>query len=241
MSCPVSETSRVPPNLVFAPPRSISDQIYEVLKDRILINDLEPGQRLIESEIAQVYQTSRTPVREAFRRLEQDGFVYRVPQGGVRVTEISVQAIKEICGIRAVLEAYVGELACDLITPETLAELKQISRRAQRLLSAGGDFPPALLIELWRLNTQFHDTIYRATRSQHLLKVLNNLRDMVLRFRILTLKQARIRFWEEHEQIIACLEARDKEKLCHLMKLHTEHSAEGALETLEADAKRGGG
>ena len=212
MSYPLSGTSRVPPNLVFAPPRSISDQIYEILKDRILINDLEPGQRLIESEIAQVYQTSRTPIREAFRRLEQDGFVDRVPQGGVRVTEISVQTIKEVFGIRAVLEAYVGELACRHMTPETLAELKQISHQAQRLLSAGDEFPPEMLIELWRLNTQFHDTIYRATLSQQLLKVLNNLRDMVLRFRILTLKQARIRLWEEHEQIIACLEARDREK-----------------------------
>jgi DNA-binding GntR family transcriptional regulator len=223
------------PEIVITPPKSVSDQIYESLKERILLNDIQQGQRLIENEVAGTYSASRTPIREAFRRLEQDGLVEKIPNGGLRVTTVTALEIREIFGIRAVLEAYVGELACDNITPNLIRELHQISQNARQLLDSSNMNSQENLYELWKLNTLFHDTIYRATGSKHLIQLLNNLRDKLLRVRILTLKKAKTEKWKEHKEIIKCLEKGDKQKLPELMKQHIKQSAESALEALDSE------
>ena len=103
-----------PVNSTFlAPPNSISDQIYEYLKEKILYGDTEPGERLMQMQVAESLKASRTPVRDAFRRLVQDGLAERFPQGGIRVTSVDRETIKSVFGIRAVLEAYAIELACE--------------------------------------------------------------------------------------------------------------------------------
>ena len=118
------------------PPNSISDQIYERLKKQILHGEIEPGERLMQNQVAESLKASRTPVREAFRRLEQDGLVERVPQGGVRVTPLDHETIQEVFGIRKVLEAYAIELACDRITAEEIASLKRLVSQSRELLSS---------------------------------------------------------------------------------------------------------
>lgn len=234
MALKILNEAKIESEIVITPPKSISDQIYESLKERILSNLISPGHRLIENEVAGFYQASRTPIREAFRRLEQDGLVERIPRGGLRVTRITASEIREIFGIRAVLEAYVGELACDNITPDLIQKLKGISHQARHFLPSSSDASTENLVELWKLNTTFHDTIYQATQSQHLVRMLNTIRDMLLRVRILTLKKAKLEKWKEHEEIINCLERRDKDRLCELMKQHIQRSAEAALEALGA-------
>src|SRR4030043_1970380 len=122
--------------IIIIPPKSISDQIYEVLKELILLGKIAPGERMIESNIAEDLRTSRTPVREAFQRLVQDGLVERVPQGGVRVTVVTPRMIKEVFGIRAILEVFAVELACDQIDEEPIRKLKELAQQARKLLSS---------------------------------------------------------------------------------------------------------
>lgn len=221
-------------NLI-SPPRSISDQIYDVLKERILLGKISQGERLIESVIAEELQTSRTPVREAFQRLVQDGLVERVPQGGVRVPVITPQMIKEVYGIRAVLEVYAVELACDNIDSETLTRLKEMSKQARKILSSPEANQPKGWIELWRINTLFHETICKASGSEYLVKILSQLKDLVMRFRFLSLRKTRIRAWDEHDLMIKYLENKDKLKLKELMKAHVELATSDALKSLESD------
>jgi DNA-binding GntR family transcriptional regulator len=116
------------------PPNSISDQIYERLKQQILHGEIEPGERLMQIQVAESLKASRTPVREAFRRLEQDGLVERVPRGGVRVTRLELETIQDVFGIRKVLEAYAIELACDRITGDEIAALKRLMSQAGETL-----------------------------------------------------------------------------------------------------------
>lgn len=151
----------VNPNFL-APPNSISDQIYEYLKEKILYGDTEPGERLMQVQVAESLKASRTPVRDAFRRLVQDGLAERLPQGGIRVTSLDRETIKSVFGIRAVLEAYAIELACDTITPEKILILKQLLRHARDLLQEELEWETKLR-SLFELNTRFHETIYRAT------------------------------------------------------------------------------
>jgi DNA-binding GntR family transcriptional regulator len=220
--------------IVIMPPKSVSDQIYEVLKERILLGKIAPGERMIAGTTAEALQTSRTPVREAFQRLVQDGLAERLLQGGVRVTMITPQMIKEIFGIRAVLEAYAVELACDNIDTETILKLKEMARQSRRLLSSPEANRPEGWIALWRLNTSFHETIYRAAGSEYLLKLLSQLKDLVMRFRFLSLKKTRIRACDEHELMIKYLENKDKSKLKELMNAHIELAASDALKSLES-------
>jgi DNA-binding GntR family transcriptional regulator len=220
---------------VIIPPKSISDQIYEVLKERILLGRIAPGERIIENTVAEDLRTSRTPVREAFQRLVQDGLVERVPQGGVRVTVITPRMIKEVFGIRAVLEVYAIELACDNIEVETIIKLKELAQQARKLLSSPEANDPEGLMTLWKINTSFHETIYRAAGSEHLLKVINQLNSLVRRFRFLSLRKTRIRAWDEHEFVIKYLEEKDKARLRELMKSHIELAGSDALKSLEND------
>lgn len=220
---------------MFSPPKSISDQVYEVLKERILLGKISQGERLIESVIAEEVKTSRTPVREAFQRLVQEGLVERVPQGGVRVTVITPQMIKEVYGIRGVLEVYAVELACENNDLETLNKLKEMSKQARKILSSPEANQPKGWIELWRINTLFHETICKASGSECLVKVLNQLKDLVMRFRFLSLRKTRIRAWDEHDLMIKYFESKDKLKLKELMKAHVELATSDALKSLESD------
>ena len=223
-----------PQEILITPPKSISDQIYDVLKERILLGRIAPGERMVASTVAETLKTSRTPVREAFQRLVQDGLVERLLQGGVRVPVMTPQVIKEVYGIRAVLEVYAIELACENIDAETLLKLKEMSRQARALLSYPDANRPEGWVALWRINTSFHETICKAARSEHLLRLLNQLKDLVMRIRFLSLRKTRRRAWDEHELMIKYLESRDKSRLKELVKAHVEMATSDALRSLES-------
>ncbi len=221
-----------------APPNSISDQIYEYLKEKILYGDTEPGERLMQMQVAESLKASRTPVRDAFRRLVQDGLAERLPQGGIRVTSVDRETIKSVFGIRAVLEAYAIELACDTITPEKISILKQLLRHARDLLQEELEWETKLR-SLFELNTRFHETIYRATGNFYLIDIINNLRNIVRRMRFLGLRADSTwsQVWEEHAQLIHFLERRDKEGAISLIKMHLVNAASYVTSALEAEIK----
>jgi DNA-binding GntR family transcriptional regulator len=218
-------------NNFLEPPNSISDQIYERLKQQILHGEIEPGERLMQNQVAENLRASRTPVREAFRRLEQDGLVERVPQGGVRVTRLDIEAIQEVFGIRNVLEAYAIELACGRITVEEIGSLKRLVNQAEELLSSGGLGRETKIKRIFELNTQFHDIIYRASGNSYLMGMINSLRFIVGRLRFLGLRADSTwsRAWDEHAQLIGLLEKRDKESAARLLKTHLVNAVSDVL------------
>ena len=141
------------------PRRTIIDQIYHQLLERIQLGEIESGERLIETQVAGSLDTSRTPVREAFRRLEQDGIVERLPQGGVRVAPVTMEMVSEIFSIRGVLEAFAIEKACEEIRSEDLLQLKVIETHARALIKSKDVGREEKIRQLFKLNTQFHDVI----------------------------------------------------------------------------------
>lgn len=224
---------------VFDLPQSVADQIYKLLRQKIMDQEIRGGDRLIETALAETYAISRTPIREALRRLEQDGLVERMPQGGLRVTSISAEEVKDVYGIRAVLSSYAAELACDLMDRETLAELRDIIGRSRTVLEDSSMSGREQAKRLFELNTVFHETLNEAAGSPRLSTMLNNLRDMVLRFRVLCLQDERIRMeaCTEHERIVALLEAGDKATLSALMRDHVLAGGEAALRALGASGE----
>ena len=223
------------------PPNSISDQIYERLKKQILHGEIEPGERLMQNQVAENLRASRTPVREAFRRLEQDGLVERVPQGGVRVTSLDTETIQQVFGIRNVLEAYAIEMACDRITPQEIDALKRLSGQAQELLSARELGLEAKISRLFELNSQFHDTIYRASGNSYLMGMINSLRNIVGRLRLLGLRADSTwsRAWDEHAQLIELLEGKNKDSAIRLTQSHLVNAASDVLSALSIIGSNG--
>jgi DNA-binding GntR family transcriptional regulator len=202
----------------------MAEQIYDLLRLRIINQDLLPGERLLEVTVSESLKVSRTPVREAFRMLQQDDLVERIPQGGVRVTDLPVDELEEILVLRKILEVHAVEQASQKITEEELDRLQSIVSKAEVMVVAESNGEKIDLAELSRLNTTFHDLICRCARSNYLNKTLEIVRLPILRFRPFSLedKTHRWRGVEEHKQMIAMLKSGDVEKLKELTSKHVE-------------------
>lgn len=213
------------------PPKSISDQIYEVLRNKILDNEIKPGERLMQEQVAEAFRASRTPIRQAFLLLEKDRLVERIPQGGIRVTEINLDTIREVFGIRGVLESYAVELACSKIERQELGRMREIERQATEILATPTRDRSSKYLRLLELNAEFHETIYNATRSILLAEVINNLRSHVHRYRMISMRKTETwkQVWKEHSQIIGCLESRDIPSACKIMHDHISAAASYVL------------
>ena len=213
------------------PPKSISDQIYDLLKKKILNSEILPGERLMQEEVAEAFKASRTPIRQAFHLLEKDGLVERLPQNGFRITRLELETIKDLFAIRRVLEAYGVELACERIEPKTIETLRSIRDQAQQML-ASSDIPrETKLRRIFEFNSQFHETIYRSTNSRYLMDLISNLRNTVLRLRALGVRKNGS--WKqalnEHSRLIDCLEQRDKKAAGKLMRRHIANAMSHVL------------
>jgi DNA-binding GntR family transcriptional regulator len=222
-----------------APPNSIADQIYESLKTRIISGGIEPGHRLYEVKLAASFQASRTPVREALRRLEQDNLVERLASGGVRVIAFDWQAIQDLFNLRAVLEMHAMDLACDRITTEQIAALKQIRAQEQGLQNSGDLDREYLMKRILELNSSFHETIYQATGSKYLMKLITHLRGIMVGLRSMSIKAewAWTQTWEEHNRLIGHLERGEKKAAIKLIKNHVAEAASHVRSVVNAPKK----
>jgi GntR family transcriptional regulator, rspAB operon transcriptional repressor len=224
------------PEQIF-PPKSISDQIYDSLKKKILDNQIMPGERLMQEEIAEVFNASRTPIRQAFILLEKDGLVERLPQGGVRVTQIDIEMVRDVFGIRGALEAYAVELACEKIQEADIDQLKKIEQQASAILATPSVDNGSQLQQLLELNSSFHEIIYKSTGSTFLAALINNLKCVVLRLRALSLREVKTwgQVWKEHSQLIDCLKRRDKINACKIMRDHISAAASYVLAAFQLE------
>src|SRR5262245_59456685 len=142
------------------------DLVVDVIREAILSGELEPGARLLQDDLAERFQMSSTPVREALRQLESEGILQSSPNRGVRVAEVDFQAVREIYLIRAELEA----LATRAATPR----LRRLDLERLRALQAEieADIEQQDLKALRRLNFELHSLIYEAAGMPELLKII---------------------------------------------------------------------
>ena len=196
--------------------RSLGQSVYGNLKQAIVKGELAPGSRLIESRLAEVMGISRTPVREAIHKLEREGLLYRNPTGGFFVSGLTRSDVEETFGIRGVLESYAARLAAIHHQEEELRPLEQKIEEYQLCLDRGeiGALPG--------INTEFHDLLYDLSRSPRLVKMINDLRDQISRFRKVILKMeemARVSN-EDHRLMLRFIRRRDAEGVERLVREH---------------------
>ncbi|MGI6037094.1 MAG: GntR family transcriptional regulator [Limnochordia bacterium] len=192
---------------------SLIDRVYDTLRKEILEGRLAPGTRLTETALAAEFNISRTPVREALALLRNEGLVCQKPGRGLVVREVSVQDIKELMGIRRVLEEYALEQAFDHFTEADLLQLELFINQAKYYLKKND------VQAIFEHNTKFHDYILEKSCNKRLQAILGNLMDPILQFRIMTLHypgncKGSI---ERHEKILQGIRDKDRELARQIM------------------------
>jgi len=200
------------------------EEAYRYLKTRIMSADLTPGASLNELEIAAALGTSRTPVREAIRKLEQEGLAMRYPNRGAIVAKLSMTDVLEIWQIREILEPAACRLAADRVDRNALAELEQALLELR-----GRETGPEAYERFLRADMGLHGLIVEATGNATLRRVLEMLNERVVQVRVVT-SPARFRHAvDEHLAIIAALKARDAEAAMGAMRRHLESARQSLV------------
>lgn len=208
--------------------KPLREIVFETLREAIINAILKPGERLMEIQLAEEMGVSRTPVREAIRKLELEGFVVMVPRKGAYVAGISMKDIADVFEIRAAMEGLAAGLAAERITEDELEQLERI------LVKVGECVKNNDLEKLIEVDTEFHDTLYKACRNERLVQIVSNLREQIQRFRTASLSTpGRMQFaLQEHKKIVEAVSDRNVELAQALAREHIENAENSMLEVL---------
>lgn len=200
----------------------LRDVVFNTLRNAILKGELEPGERLMEIKLAEKLGVSRTPIREAIRKLELEGLVVMTPRKSAEVARITEEDLTDVLEVRRVLEELAIDLSCQNITDDIIAELEDNLVRFKAAVKKND------ITEIATMDVEFHETIYRSTGNKRLIQILNNLREQMYRYRLEYIKdkQTRDNLVIEHRGIIDALKNRDnvngkKAILNHIEKQQT--------------------
>lgn len=204
---------------------SLADKVYAELEEEILSGKYARGQSLHESALADMLGVSRTPLREAIRRLEQDGLLETIPNKGIFVRGISVDDIIDIYNIRINIEGLAIEKAIDKADDEAISELEEILD-LQEFYASKGDYEKSM-----RMDSRFHGCIYKMCGSPPLTDILCNLHNKIQRFRKTSFSSSSRakNATDEHRQMLEAIKMRDSERAVALAKRHTENAKENLI------------
>lgn len=201
------------------------DRAYATLRERITNGEYAAGDRLREENLAEALGVSRTPVREALRRLDMEGFVVLVPHRGAHVVSWSPRDLEEIFGLRAVLEGYAARLAALRVTDEDVAALADLAER----MSAAAATDPPKQDRIVALNADLHERVITASGNQRLRAALVPLVQAPLVHRaVLHSPDLLARCLHHHQELVTALAARNPDWAEATMRAHLC----GALESL---------
>lgn len=211
----------------------LREVVFHTLRNAILTGDIEPGERLMEIKLAQKLGVSRTPIREAIRKLELEGLVVMAPRRGAQVAKITQEDMTQVLEVRAVLEGLAIELACDKVDSEKLDVLREKMIEFEKAVK-GGD-----VVEIATKDVEFHDAIYDAAGNRRLVQILNNLREQMYRYRLEYIKEEEKRqeLIAEHKNIVEAIADKNKEKAKESILLHIYNQEQGILESIQREQK----
>ena len=209
----------------------LRDVVFNTLRKAILRGELKPGERLMEIQLANKLGGSRTPIREAIRKLELEGLVLMIPRKGAEVAQITEKNMQDVLEVRKALEELSVQLACERITPEQVEEMKMAAEDFRKVLKSGD------VTKIAEADVKFHDIIFAATNNQRLITLLNNLREQMYRFRVEYLKQKECypQLLEEHDKLIALISGGEVEEACELMGCHIDNQASTVSDVIRRD------
>jgi len=183
---------------------TLRERIVSSIRGAIVNGQLRPGARIAEPELADKFGISRTPIREAFRQLESEGFISVIPRKGAIVASLSAQDVSNFYDLKMVLEGYAAKLAAKTLTENDLTKMATVNRQLEAA-SAKKDLRRVL-----DLHNEFHDIFLRACGNDKLHAIVQNMVMQFQRFRLILAMPGRIEgSIRQHQEIIEAFRKRD--------------------------------
>ena len=209
----------------------LRDVVFNTLRQAILKGELAPGERLMEIQLAEKLGVSRTPIREAIRKLELEGLVLMIPRKGAEVAKISEKSLRDVLEVRRSLEELAIELACQRMTDEEIEQLGERQNDFKNAINKGN------AMNIAETDEAFHDVIYLGTGNDKLVQILNNLREQMYRYRVEYLKEEQTRnlLVNEHEELVKAIRDGNVERAQEISFNHLENQRKAIIRTIRAE------
>ncbi len=211
----------------------LRDVVFNTLRKAILTGELKPGERLMEIHLANRLGVSRTPIREAIRKLELEGLVTMIPRRGAEVAQITEKSMKDVLEVRRALDALCAELACDRISEEEMGKLEEACAGFEKATRTGDTTAIA------KADVALHDIIVAATGNRRLVQLVNNLAEQMYRYRFEYIKDEsqHERLVEEHRIIYESIRVKDREAAAAAAKMHIDNQEKSVMRQIRLDSR----
>lgn len=208
--------------------KPLREVIFNTLREAIIVGELKPGERLMEVQLAEKMGVSRTPVREAIRKLELEGLVEMLPRKGAHVADLSVKDIMDVLEVRSTLDGLASSLSAARITEEEVRELKHVQTQFI------GYVEKENLQGSIKKDVEFHDIIYRSSRNDKLMQITNNLREQIQRFRVIYIKDysSTKELIREHAEIFDAISRRDSDAARQAAQRHIKNQEDTIIKSI---------
>ena len=211
-----------------APSVSLSEKAYSLIKDAIISFRIKPGEPLIEAKIADQINISRTPIRESFKKLHNEGLIKIIPTKGAFVADIKREDIEELFVLRAVLECTALRIAISKINEQDLLNVESLLNKAEMDIAAG-DFKSSVVSDV-----ELHGLIIERSGYSRLAQFIDILKTQLLRVRYLgTTVTGRTKLSiQEHKAIVNAIRSKDFDSASDLLKTHIRNVRDNVLHAL---------
>jgi len=206
--------------------QTLREKILESIRDAIISGTIKSGSRVSEPELAERFGISRTPIREAFRQLESEGYLTVIPRKGAVVSAFTPKDVAEFYAIKSILEGYAAKRACSKLTEKEIDRLEAINMRLSDLCDQ------ADIKQFFKVHNDFHDLFIRAADNDKLREMINQLVTRFQRLRLMSLAQpGRMAVSvQEHAKIIAAFRERDFHAAEVLVRKNAEYGGKVLLD-----------
>ena len=212
----------------------LRDVVFNTLRQAILTGELKPGERLMEIHLANKLGVSRTPIREAIRKLELEGLVTMIPRRGAEVAQITEKSMNDVLEVRRAVDALCVELACERISDEEL----------ERLRVACDEFAEQVktkdVKKIAQADVALHNIIVEATGNQRLISLVNTLSEQMYRYRFEYIKDfsQHESLIEEHRVIYESIVKKDKKTAADAAKLHIDNQEKAIIAQIRLEKSK---
>ena len=207
----------------------LREVVFSTLRQAIITGEFSPGERLMEVSLARQMGVSRTPVREAIRKLELEGLVTMIPRKGAQVAHITEKSLRDVVEVRMALEEYAVALACERISSQGYEELARLHSEFNDAVNKEE------ILEIAEKDEHFHDAIFRAAQNERLISIINNLREQFYRYRLEYVKDIRQRstLVTEHLALLNAIRAGDQQGAKAIMRTHLTNHLDAVIAKIQ--------
>jgi DNA-binding GntR family transcriptional regulator len=215
--------------------RSLNEVVYDAIKEKILSSEFPSGFRLNEEPLVKMLGTSKTPIKIALAKLEQEGLVQTVPRRGTYVIQLTNEMMIEIYSLREVLEGLAARVAAQNITDDVLKKIRD------NLSKFNPERNNITLNRYLKLDEWFHQTIIQEAKHHYLEEALRRLFDIINMFKLraASVRQNSGEPYQEHLRIFKALEAKDQGVAEESMRIHIKRVMQVLLDNLECSSNKG--